>query len=82
MLRKNKYIVHDTVHSFMASAGEASALEVTVKRGDVSEEAAVKAFAKDIAKGHWLLGAASQKIGDFHAQRTSSCNETWLENGP
>ena len=46
----------------MVSAGEASALEVTVKRGDVSEEAAVKAFAKDIAKGHWL-GAASQKSG-------------------
>eukprot|EP00435_Cladocopium_sp_Y103_P074523 s357_g49.t1 len=30
---------------------QASALEVTVKRGDVSEEAAVKAFAKDFAKG-------------------------------
>eukprot|EP00438_Fugacium_kawagutii_P009336 Skav234554 [mRNA] locus=scaffold2556:444288:449022:+ [translate_table: standard] len=30
---------------------QASAIEVTVKRGDVSEEDAVKAFAKDFAKG-------------------------------
>ena len=42
---------------------QASAIEVTVKRGDVSEEAAVKAFAKDFAKGlRW--GAAS--IQDFN----------------
>jgi hypothetical protein len=35
---------------------QASAIEVTVKRGDVSEEAAVKAFAKDFAKGRrWAL---------------------------
>ena len=51
--KKNQHTVH---YSWSASAPQASAIEVTVKRGDVSEEAAVKAFAKDFAKGlRWAL---------------------------